>query len=104
MPGCIALTLASAAPEFGVDTLMMFFDNYEQQRKAWTTESGRAVIARMEQKLRVKLLCRLPNGPACLFTTGRSVQNLEGFKGLKARLLSASESLIGRHWGQALFP
>ena len=91
MAGCIALTLASAAPEFGVDTLMMLFDNYEQQRKAWETGPGRAVIARVEQKLGVKLLTRLPNGPACLFTTGKGVQDLEGFKGLKARLLSASE-------------
>lgn len=91
MAGCIALTLASAAPEFGVDTLMMLFDNYEQQRKAWATEHGRAVIARLEQKLGVKLLCRLPNGPACLFTSGKKVQDMEGFKGLKARLLSASE-------------
>ena len=91
MAGCIALTLASAAPEFGVDTLMMLFDNYEQQRKAWETESGKAVIAKVEQKLGVKLLCRLPNGPACLFTTAKKVQDLEGFKGLKARLLSASE-------------
>ena len=91
MAGCIALTLASAAPEFGVDTLMMLFDNYEQQRKAWETESGKAAIARVEQKLGVKLLCRLPNGPACLFTTTRKVQDLEGFKGLKARMISASE-------------
>jgi TRAP-type C4-dicarboxylate transport system substrate-binding protein len=91
MAGCIALTLASAAPEFGVDTLMMVFDNYEQQRKAWETESGKAAIARVEQKLGVKLLCRLPNGPACLFTTVKRVQDLEGFKGLKARMLSASE-------------
>jgi len=91
MAGCIALTLASAAPEFGVDTLMMLFENYEQQRKAWNTEPGRAVIARVEQKLGVKLLCRLPNGPACLFTTEKRVQDMNGFKGLKARLLSASE-------------
>lgn len=91
MAGCIALTLASAAPEFGVDTLMMLFDNYEQQRKAWETESGKAAIARVEQKLGVKLLCRLPNGPACLFTTTKKVEDLEGFKGLKARMLSASE-------------
>jgi TRAP-type C4-dicarboxylate transport system substrate-binding protein len=91
MAGCIALTLASTAPEFGTDTLMMLFDDYEQQRKAWETEPGRAVIARVEQKLGVKLLCRLPNGPACLFTTDKKVQDLEGFKGLKARLLSVSE-------------
>lgn len=91
MAGCIALTLASAAPEFGVDTLMLLFDNYDQQRKTWETEAGRAVIARVEQKLGVKLLCRLPNGPACLFTTDRKVESIEGFKGLKARLLSASE-------------
>jgi len=91
MAGCIALTLASAAPEFGVDTLMMLFDNYEQQRKAWETDPGKATIAKVEQKLGVKLLCRLPNGPACLFTTAKRVQDLEGFKGLKARLLSASE-------------
>jgi len=91
MAGCIALTLASAAPEFGVDTLMMLFDNYEQQRKAWETEPGKATIAKVEQKLGVKLLCRLPNGPACLFTTAKRVQDLEGFKGLKARMLSASE-------------
>jgi TRAP-type C4-dicarboxylate transport system substrate-binding protein len=91
MAGCIALTLASAAPEFGVDTLMMLFDNYEQQRKAWETESGKAAIAKVEQKLGVKLLCRLPNGPACLFTTTKKVQDLDGFKGLKARLLSVSE-------------
>jgi len=91
MAGCIALTLASAAPEFGLDTLMMLFDNYGQQRKAWTTEPGKAVITRVEQKLGVKLLCRLPNGPACLFTTEKKVQDMEGFKGLKARLLSASE-------------
>jgi len=45
----------------------------------------------VEQKLGVKLLCRLPNGPACLFTTEKKVQDLNGFKGLKARLLSASE-------------
>jgi TRAP-type C4-dicarboxylate transport system substrate-binding protein len=91
MAGCIALTLAPAAPEFGVDTLMMLFDDYEQQRKAWETGPGKAVIARLEQKLGVKLLCRLPNGPACLFTTDKKVQDIEGFKGLKARLLSASE-------------
>jgi len=91
MAGCIALTLASAAPEFGVDTLMMLFDNYEQQRKAWETESGKAAIAKLEQRLGVKLLCRLPNGPACLFTTGKKVDDLDGFRGLKARLLSASE-------------
>ncbi len=91
MAGCIALTLASTAPEFGVDTLMMLYDNYEQQRKAWETEPGRATIAKVEQKLGVKLLCRLPNGPACPFTSGKKVQNLEDFKGLKARLLSASE-------------
>jgi TRAP-type C4-dicarboxylate transport system substrate-binding protein len=91
MAGCIALTLASAAPEFGVDTLMMLFDDYAQQRNVWTTEPGKAVLARAEQKLGVKLLCRLPNGPACLFTTEREVQDLDGFKGLKARLLSASE-------------
>jgi C4-dicarboxylate-binding protein DctP len=91
MAGCIALTLASAAPEFGVDTLMMLFDNYEQQRKAWETDPGKATVAKVEQKLGVKLLCRLPNGPACAFTTTKKVQDLEGFKGLKARLLSASE-------------
>jgi len=91
MAGCIALTLASAVPEFGVDTLMMLFDNYEQQRKTWESDPGKAVIARVEQKLGVKLLCRLPNGPACLFTTAKKVQDLEGFKGLKARFLSASE-------------
>lgn len=91
MAGVIALTLASVAPEFGVDTLMMLFENYEQQRKVWETESGKAVIAKLEQKLGVKLLCRLPNGPACLFTTGRKVQDLDGFRGLKARLLSVSE-------------
>src|SRR4030043_967927 len=91
LAGGIAVTLASAAPEFGVDTLMMLFDNYEQQRKAWETESGKAAIAKVEQKLGAKLLCRLPHGPACLFTTTKRVQDLEGFKGLKARLLSASE-------------
>jgi TRAP-type C4-dicarboxylate transport system substrate-binding protein len=91
MAGCIALTLASTVPEFGMDTLMMLFENYEQQRKAWETEPGRAAIAKVEQKLGVKLLCRLPNGPACAFTSGKKVQNLEDFKGLKARLLSASE-------------
>ncbi len=91
MAGCIALTLASAAPEFGTDTLMMLFDNYEQQRKAWETDPGKATVAKLEQKLGVKLLCRLPNGPACLFTTTKKVQDLEGFKGLKARFLSASE-------------
>lgn len=91
MAGCIALTLASAAPEFGVDTLMMLFDNYEQQRNAWETDPGKAVIARVEQKLGVKLLCRLPNGPACLFTTTKKVQDLDGFKGLKSRMLSVSE-------------
>jgi TRAP-type C4-dicarboxylate transport system substrate-binding protein len=91
MAGVIALTLASVAPEFGVDTLMMLFDNYEQQRKVWETEPGKAAIAKMEQRLGVKLLCRLPNGPACLFTTGKKVQDLDGFRGLKARLLSASE-------------
>ncbi len=91
MAGCIALTLASAVPEFGADTLMMLFDNYEQQRKAWQTEPGRAAVARVEQKLGVKILCRLPNGPACLFTTEKKVQDLEGFKGLKARQLSVSE-------------
>jgi TRAP-type C4-dicarboxylate transport system substrate-binding protein len=91
MAGCIALTLASAAPEFGTDTLMMLFDSYEQQRKAWETDPGKATLAKVEQKLGVKLLCRLPNGPACAFTTTKKVQDLEGFKGLKARLLSASE-------------
>jgi len=74
-----------------LDTLMMLFDNYEQQRKAWETEPGKATIANVEQKLGVKLLCRLPNGPACMFTTSKRVHDLEGFKGLKARLLSASE-------------
>jgi len=91
MAGCIALTLASAAPEFGADTLMLLFDNYEQQRKVWKTGPGKAVIEGVEQKLGVKLLCRLPNGPACLFTTEKKVQDLDGFKGLKARMLSASE-------------
>ena len=91
MAGCIALTLASAAPEFGMDSLMMLFDSYEQQRKAWGTEPGKAVIAKVEQRLGVKLLCRFPNGPACPFTSGKKVQNLEDFKGLKARLISASE-------------
>lgn len=91
MAGCIALTLASAAPEFGLDTLMLLFDDYEQQRKAWKTDPGKAVIEGLEQKLGVKLLCRLPNGPACLFTTERRVKDIEGFKGLKARMLSASE-------------
>jgi TRAP-type C4-dicarboxylate transport system substrate-binding protein len=91
MAGCIALTLASTAPEFGADTLMLLFDNYEQQRKVWKTGPGKAVIEGVEQKLGVKLLCRLPNGPACLFTTEKKVQDLDGFKGLKARMLSASE-------------
>jgi TRAP-type C4-dicarboxylate transport system substrate-binding protein len=91
MAGCIALTLASTAPEFGADTLMLLFDNYEQQRKVWKTGPGKAVIEGLEQKLGVKLLCRLPNGPACLFTTEKKVQDLNGFKGLKARMLSASE-------------
>jgi TRAP-type C4-dicarboxylate transport system substrate-binding protein len=91
MAGCIALTLASTAPEFGTDTLMLLFDDYQQQRKVWGTKPGMAVIESAEQKLGVKLLCRLPNGPACLFTTDRKVQDIEGFKGLKARLLSASE-------------
>jgi TRAP-type C4-dicarboxylate transport system substrate-binding protein len=91
MAGCIALTLASAAPEFGADTLMLLFDDYDQQRKVWGTKPGKAVIEGLEQKLGVKLLCRLPNGPACLFTTDKKVQDIEGFKGLKARLLSASE-------------
>jgi TRAP-type C4-dicarboxylate transport system substrate-binding protein len=91
MAGCIAVTLASAAPEFGMDSLMMLFDSYEQQRRAWGTEPGKAVIAKMEQRLGVKLLCRFPNGPACPFTSGKKVQNLEDFKGLKARLISPSE-------------
>ena len=91
MAGCIALTLASTAPEFGADTLMLLFDNYEQQRKVWKTGPGKAVIEGVEKKLGVKLLCRLPNGPACLFTTEKKVQDLNGFKGLKARMLSASE-------------
>ena len=91
MAGCIALTLAPAAPEFGADTLMLLFDDYDQQRKAWATKPGKAVIEGLEKKLGVKLLCRLPNGPACLFTTDKKVQDIEGFKGLKARLLSASE-------------
>jgi C4-dicarboxylate-binding protein DctP len=91
MAGVIALTLASVAPEFGVDTLMMLFDNYEQQRKAWETESGKAAIAKVEQRLGVKLLCRLPNGPACVFSSGKNIQKLDDFKGLKARLISASE-------------
>ncbi len=91
MAGCIAVTLASAVPDFGMDSLMMLFDSYEQQRKAWGTEPGKAVIAKLEQRLGVKLLCRFPNGPACPFTSGKKVQNLEDFKGLKARLISPSE-------------
>jgi TRAP-type C4-dicarboxylate transport system substrate-binding protein len=70
---------------------MLLFDNYEQQRSAWKTEPGKAVIDRLEQKLGVKLLFRLPNGPACPFTTEKKVQDIEGFKGLKARMLSVSE-------------
>ena len=91
MAGVVALTLAPAAPDFGLDTLMMLFDSYEQQRKAWETEPGKAVIAKVEQKLGVKLLCRFPNGPACGFTSGKKVQKLDDFKGLKARLVSPSE-------------
>jgi TRAP-type C4-dicarboxylate transport system substrate-binding protein len=91
MAGVVALTLAPAAPDFGLDTLMVLFDNYEQQRKAWETEPGKAVIAKVEQRLGVKLLCRFPNGPACGFTSGKKVQRLDDFKGLKARLVSPSE-------------
>lgn len=91
MAGVVALILGAVSPDFGMDTLTMLFDNYEQQRRVWETEPGKAVVAKLEQKLGVRLLCRLPNGPACGFTSGKKVQKLEDFKGLKARLVSASE-------------
>ncbi len=86
-----ALTLTSADPSFGTDSLFMLFDNYDQQRSVWQTEPGRAVVSRVEQKLGVRLICRLPNGPACFFTSDRRVEKLADFKGLKARFVSPSE-------------
>ncbi|OGP66065.1 MAG: hypothetical protein A2169_11885 [Deltaproteobacteria bacterium RBG_13_47_9] len=91
LAGVVALVLASVAPEFGVDTMMMLFQDYDQQRKVWMTEPGKAIMSKIEGKLGIKILCRIPNGPACLFTSGKKVQKLDDFKGLKSRFVSASE-------------
>ncbi len=103
MAGVIALTLASVAPEFGVDTLMMLFDNYEQQRKAWETEPGKAAIAKMEQRLGVKLLCRLPMGRLACSRPARRCRIWMGSGGSRPGCSRHPKSLIGRLWEQALF-
>ncbi len=72
--------------------IQRFFNSFQQKRDFWEKNpEGKKYWDAIQQKLGIKILCYIPVGPTCYFTTERPLDTLESFKGLKARTLIGTE-------------
>ena len=77
---------------FFLTGMQRFFNSFQQKRDFWEkTPEGRKYWDGIQKKLGIKILCYIPVGPTCYFSSARPLDSLEAFKGLKARTLIGTE-------------
>ena len=90
--GVLDVLFMQADKNFFLAGMMRFFDSFQQKRDFWErTPEGKKYWDALQSKLGIKILAYIPVGPTCYFTTERTLDTVEAFKGLKARTLIGTE-------------
>jgi len=92
MGGVVDVIYMTVDKDFYLMGFQRFFNSFEQKRSFWLENpQGRKAWDRLEKKLGIKNICFIPVGPACFMSVNRPLDKMENLKGLKARLLLATE-------------
>jgi TRAP-type C4-dicarboxylate transport system substrate-binding protein len=92
MGGVLGVLLMRVDKNFFLNGMQRFFGSFQKKRNFWLeNEVGRKYWDGVQKKLGIKILCYIPVGPTCYFSSARSLDSLEAFKGLKARTLIGTE-------------
>ncbi len=92
MGGILDVLFMRVDKNFFLAGIQRFFNSFQQKRDFWEkTPEGRKYWDGVQKKLGIKILCYIPVGPTCYFTTERPLDSLASFKGLKARTLIGTE-------------
>jgi TRAP-type C4-dicarboxylate transport system substrate-binding protein len=92
MAGVLDLNFAAVDRSFMIDAFGYFWDGYQKERDFWEKDPvAREHWEGIQKRLGIKVLCYVPVGPSCMFTTRKIDGTVEGLKGLKTRYLSLAE-------------
>ena len=95
MGGVLDVLFMGVDKNFFVTGLQFFFNGFQQKRDFWErTEIGRKYWDGIQKKLGIKILCYIPVGPTCYFSSARPLADVEAFKGLKSRTLIGTERYV----------
>ena len=90
--GILDVLLMSVDKNFYLTGMQRFFNSFQHKRDFWEkTPEGKKYWDGVQNKLGIKILCYIPVGPTCYFTTEHPLDTLDSFKGLKARTLIGTE-------------
>jgi TRAP-type C4-dicarboxylate transport system substrate-binding protein len=90
--GVLGVLLMRVDKNFFLNGMQRFFKSFKQKRDFWTKNKvGRKYWDKVQKKLGIKVLCYIPVGPTCYFSSAHALDTLESFKGLKARTLIGTE-------------
>jgi len=90
--GILGVLLMRVDKNFFLTGMQRFFKSFEQKRNFWLQDPvGRKSWDGIQKKLGIKVLCYIPVGPTCYFSSARPLDSLAAFKGLKARTLIGTE-------------
>jgi TRAP-type C4-dicarboxylate transport system substrate-binding protein len=90
--GVLGVLFMRVDKNFFLSGMMRFFDSFQEKRDFWERNPvGKKYWDALQKKLGIKILAYIPVGPTCYFSTARSLDSVEAFKGLKARTLIGTE-------------
>ncbi len=93
--GVLDVLLMRVDKNFFLTGMQFFFNGFQQKRDFWErTDIGSKYWEGIQKKLGIKILCYIPVGPTCYFSTARPLDGVEAFKGLKARTLIGTERYV----------
>jgi len=90
--GVLDVLFMQADKNFFLTGMQRFFNSFQQKRDFWEKDpEGLKYWEGIQKKLGIKILCYIPVGPTCYFSSAHALDSLAAFKGLKARTLIATE-------------
>ncbi len=92
MGGVVDSVIEAMDHNIGISALPYYWDGYDKIRKLWReTPEGRKIWQTIENKLKIKILVDITNGPVMVYNTKKQLFTPADSDGMKARYLSKSE-------------
>jgi len=90
--GVVDSVIEAMDHNIGISAMPYYWDGYDKIRQLWReTPEGRKIWEGIENKLKIKILVDITNGPVMMYNTRKPILTPVDSEGMKARYLSKSE-------------